>query len=419
MSKSYSAKKDNSKSIAGKSRTKKNSRRYNSILNTSRSLSVSKPSLKSIKSFKKDYSESIIPNVQFKNYMDRLSVYPQTKQKGSFDDYQVIYLSTHAQYPDFNVTCSDVDIDSKYPEFTYTVVDDMLFQIPENVLIIDPTNHGGVSWTNPKYDNYVEFASFGHLDDLIRNKMPGQQKHHKYVSQYLKIYETGSYFINLHIEFEKTNPGKFGDQMWGVFEQPDKEQWTQESCALSRTVRRLRIKPDKEAGCTSLRHIVQYYQRLNPGKKIAFVVTSCRVYPPFNNYFDNLKEVYEDLKEVEKPSKYNLRKIINNYFHVFMYLLIIPVIQTNGYIMADKYYDKANPRNLFIKDKSIYNEFFSEYDNSGDVEEGLDNYEDNIDIYNKLKDIFYKGKNLKEQKSSSFFMELLRNVQDFINKRFF
>jgi hypothetical protein len=404
-------------------KTKRTSRKYNSLLASSRALPFKTPSLKSIIPSNRNYSENIIPSIQLENYVTRMSVYPKEKHRGNFDDYKIIYLSTHASYPNFNIECSDINPNSSYPEYEFSVVDDMVFTVPEDVIIIDPTNHGGVSYVQDNYDYFMQMMAYNNLDDLIRNRYPQNKKHHEYISQYLKLYETGSYFINLLIGFEKTSDGLATySEFWGVYEQPKKSEWGIESCSLKRTIRSFRHKPGKQGTCTSLRNIIQYFKGLpeNKGQKLAFVVTSCRVYPEFNNLFDNLEDEHKSVMSgpIQYPSV--IRMYLNNYFHIFAYLLVIPIIITNGYIMADKYYE--NPRNLIPPNKKFYREFFAEDDQSDNIEDSFDNYEDNIRMYNEIKTKYYETLNKpneikKEIKNQGIFMKIVNSIYNIINTK--
>ena len=282
-----------------------------------------------------------------------------TQIDSNLDDFFPILISSHAEYPsiDYNLVCSDFDNPIK-PLLSQNV-NDMFFQVPDNMMVVDPINFGGYCLVNEDLDSYLKVMTLNNLSRFIKNQVNFQESNPaKFFSNNMKIYPKESYMINFKIDFEKTN--NEDKSFWGIFEpNGDKTDWQE----VEFTKRKIRNKVLSN-NCTSLQSIMLnfYKNKKYQGKKLAFILISCRMFPNLENNFNygNIDNYIGNMEKYDNESRVRTIKKMQDFF-IIIYCIIGVV--NNGTENADKISKKAR----YITNKDYKQYFDIDYDNRDDL----------------------------------------------------
>ena len=299
----------------------------------------------------------------------------------NLDAFYPILIASHAEYPsiDYNLVCKDFNDPDK--KLLSQNVNDMFFQVPENMMVVDPMNFGGYCLVNKKLDGYLKDITLNNLSRFIKNEVNFQESNPaKFFSNNMKIYPQETYMINFKIDFEKTNTED--KSFWGIFERngdKDNPEWQE----VEFTKRKIRNKVLSN-NCTSLQSIMLnfYKNKKYQGKKLAFILTSCRMFPNLENNF-NYGTIDNYIGSMEKKS-YNERvETIKKMQDFFIIIYCIIGVVNNGHENADKISKKAR----YITNKDYKQYFDIDYDNRDDLISYLasikEYYEKYIEAYKK------------------------------------
>ena len=271
-----------------------------------------------------------------------------TQIDSNLDDFFPILISSHAEYPsiEYDLVCSDFDNPIK-PLLSQNV-NDMFFQVPDNMMVVDPINFGGYCLVNKDLDSYLKVMTLNNLSKFIKNQVNFQESNPaKFFSNNMKIYPKESYMINFKIDFEKTN--NEDKSFWGIFEpNGDKTDWQE----VEFTKRKIRNKVLSN-NCTSLQSIMLnfYKNKKYQGKKLAFILISCRMFPNLENNFNygNIDNYIGNMEKYDNESRVRTIKKMQDFF-IIIYCIIGVV--NNGTENADKISKKA--RYITNKDYKKY-----------------------------------------------------------------
>jgi len=271
-----------------------------------------------------------------------------TQIDSNLDDFFPILISSHAEYPsiEYDLVCSDFDNPIK-PLLSQNV-NDMFFQVPDNMMVVDPINFGGYCLVNKDLDSYLKIMTLNNLSKFIKNQVNFQESNPaKFFSNNMKIYPKESYMINFKIDFEKTN--NEDKSFWGIFEpNGDKTDWQE----VEFTKRKIRNKVLSN-NCTSLQSIMLnfYKNKKYQGKKLAFILISCRMFPNLENNFNygNIDNYIGNMEKYDNESRVRTIKKMQDFF-IIIYCIIGVV--NNGTENADKISKKA--RYITNKDYKKY-----------------------------------------------------------------
>ena len=271
-----------------------------------------------------------------------------TQIDSNLDDFFPILISSHAEYPsiEYDLVCSDFDNPIK-PLLSQNV-NDMFFQVPDNMMVVDPINFGGYCLVNEDLDSYLKVMTLNNLSRFIKNQVNFQESNPaKFFSNNMKIYPKESYMINFKIDFEKTN--NEDKSFWGIFEpNGDKTDWQE----VEFTKRKIRNKVLSN-NCTSLQSIMLnfYKNKKYQGKKLAFILISCRMFPNLENNFNygNIDNYIGNMEKYDNESRVRTIKKMQDFF-IIIYCIIGVV--NNGTENADKISKKA--RYITNKDYKKY-----------------------------------------------------------------
>jgi len=271
-----------------------------------------------------------------------------TQIDSNLDDFFPILISSHAEYPsiEYDLVCSDFDNPIK-PLLSQNV-NDMFFQVPDNMMVVDPINFGGYCLVNKDLDSYLKVMTLNNLSKFIKNQVNFQESNPaKFFSNNMKIYPKESYMINFKIDFEKTN--NEDKSFWGIFEpNGDKTDWQE----VEFTKRKIRNKVLSN-NCTSLQSIMLnfYKNKKYQGKKMAFILISCRMFPNLENNFNygNIDNYIGNMEKYDNESRVRTIKKMQDFF-IIIYCIIGVV--NNGTENADKISKKA--RYITNKDYKKY-----------------------------------------------------------------
>ena len=271
-----------------------------------------------------------------------------TQIDSNLDDFFPILISSHAEYPsiEYDLVCSDFDNPIK-PLLSQNV-NDMFFQVPDNMMVVDPINFGGYCLVNKDLDSYLKIMTLNNLSKFIKNQVNFQESNPaKFFSNNMKIYPKESYMINFKIDFEKTN--NEDKSFWGIFEpNGDKTDWQE----VEFTKRKIRNKVLSN-NCTSLQSIMLnfYKNKKYQGKKMAFILISCRMFPNLENNFNygNIDNYIGNMEKYDNESRVRTIKKMQDFF-IIIYCIIGVV--NNGTENADKISKKA--RYITNKDYKKY-----------------------------------------------------------------
>ena len=282
-----------------------------------------------------------------------------TQIDSNLDDFFPILISSHAEYPsiEYDLVCSDFDNPIK-PLLSQNV-NDMFFQVPDNMMVVDPINFGGYCLVNKDLDSYLKVMTLNNLSKFIKNQVNFQESNPaKFFSNNMKIYPKESYMINFKIDFEKTN--NEDKSFWGIFEpNGDKTDWQE----VEFTKRKIRNKVLSN-NCTSLQSIMLnfYKNKKYQGKKLAFILISCRMFPNLENNFNygNIDNYIGNMEKYDNESRVRTIKKMQDFF-IIIYCIIGVV--NNGTENADKISKKAR----YITNKDYKQYFDIDYDNRDDL----------------------------------------------------
>ena len=282
-----------------------------------------------------------------------------TQIDSNLDDFFPILISSHAEYPsiEYDLVCSDFDNPIK-PLLSQNV-NDMFFQVPDNMMVVDPINFGGYCLVNKDLDSYLKVMTLNNLSKFIKNQVNFQESNPaKFFSNNMKIYPKESYMINFKIDFEKTN--NEDKSFWGIFEpNGDKTDWQE----VEFTKRKIRNKVLSN-NCTSLQSIMLnfYKNKKYQGKKLAFILISCRMFPNLENNFNygNIDNYIGNMEKYDNESRVRTIKKMQDFF-IIIYCIIGVV--NNGTENADKISKKAR----YITNKDYKKYFDIGYDNRDDL----------------------------------------------------
>ena len=271
-----------------------------------------------------------------------------TQIDSNLDDFFPILISSHAEYPsiEYDLVCSDFDNPIK-PLLSQNV-NDMFFQVPDNMMVVDPINFGGYCLVNEDLDSYLKDMTLNNLSRFIKNQVNFQESNPaKFFSNNMKIYPQETYMINFKIDFEKTN--NEDKSFWGIFEpNGDKTDWQE----VEFTKRKIRNKVLSN-NCTSLQSIMLnfYKNKKYQGKKLAFILISCRMFPNLENNFNygNIDNYIGNMEKYDNESRVRTIKKMQDFF-IIIYCIIGVV--NNGTENADKISKKA--RYITNKDYKKY-----------------------------------------------------------------
>ena len=271
-----------------------------------------------------------------------------TQIDSNLDDFFPILISSHAEYPsiEYDLVCSDFDNPIK-PLLSQNV-NDMFFQVPDNMMVVDPINFGGYCLVNKDLDSYLKIMTLNNLSKFIKNQVNFQESNPaKFFSNNMKIYPQETYMINFKIDFEKTN--NEDKSFWGIFEpNGDKTDWQE----VEFTKRKIRNKVLSN-NCTSLQSIMLnfYKNKKYQGKKLAFILISCRMFPNLENNFNygNIDNYIGNMEKYDNESRVRTIKKMQDFF-IIIYCIIGVV--NNGTENADKISKKA--RYITNKDYKKY-----------------------------------------------------------------
>jgi len=190
--------------------------------------------------------------------------------------------------------------------------------------------------------------TLNNLSKFIKNQVNFQESNPaKFFSNNMKIYPKESYMINFKIDFEKTN--NEDKSFWGIFEpNGDKTDWQE----VEFTKRKIRNKVLSN-NCTSLQSIMLnfYKNKKYQGKKLAFILISCRMFPNLENNFNygNIDNYIGNMEKYDNESRVRTIKKMQDFF-IIIYCIIGVV--NNGTENADKISKKA--RYITNKDYKKY-----------------------------------------------------------------
>ena len=275
------------------------------------------------------------------------------------DDFYPILISSHAEYPsiEYDLVCRDFDDPDK--ELLSQNVNDMFFQVPENMMVVDPMNFGGYCLVNKDLDGYLKDITLNNLSQFIKNDVNFQESNPaKFFSNNMKIYPQETYMINFKIDFEKTSSKD--ENFWGIFEpNGDKPDWQE----VEFTKRKIRNKVSSN-NCTSLQSIMlNFYKHPEyKDKKLAFILTSCRMFPNLENNF-NYGTIDNYIGNMENDNHISRVETIKRLQDFFIIIYCIIGVVNNGHENADKISKKAR----YITNKDYKQYFDIDYDNREDL----------------------------------------------------
>ena len=319
----------------------------------------------------------------------------------NLDDFYPIIILTHAEYPsiEHHLLCSDF-IDPNKPLLSQNV-NDMFFQVPDNMMVVDPINFGGYCLVNKDLDSYLKDITLNNLSRFIKNQVNFQESNPaKFFSNNMKIYPQESYMINFKIDFEKTNIKD--KNVWGIFE-PNGDEVNPDWQEVEFTKRKIRNKVLSN-NCTSLQSIMlSFYTHPNyKGKKLAFILTSCRTFPNLDNNFnyDKIDNYIDNMETIN----YNERvKTITKMQDFFIIIYCIIGIINKGHQNAD---------NISIKPRYITNKDYKEY-----FDKDFENREDLIfyltyieEYYKKYIEVYEKHLTIENNSTVSMTLTNKTNV---------